>query len=79
VIANRTDSIRPPELPASGDDQETLATISEEYPGWETWGGAVAGLLYAKRRDPQRVVRATSTKGLRTEIERVEREAGLRE
>jgi hypothetical protein len=79
VIANRTDSTRPPELPTSGDDQETLATISVDYPGWETWGGALAGLLYAKRSNPQYVVRSTTIEGLRAEIERVERQAGLRE
>jgi hypothetical protein len=73
VATDRTDRVPEQEQP------EDLATISDDYPEWETWGGVLAGLLYAKRRDPQIVVRATSTEGLRAEIERVEREAGLRE
>lgn len=72
MITDRTD--QPPELSPPGD----LATISDDFPGWEAWSGSLAGLLYAKRREPQIVVRSTSTEGLRAEIERAEKARGLR-
>jgi hypothetical protein len=71
VATNRTDT-EPP------DQAAALGTISSDYPGWETWAGGLAGLLYAMHRDPQIVVRSTTLDGLRAEIERTERERGLR-
>jgi hypothetical protein len=55
-----------------------LTALTLAFPDWEAWGGELAGLLYAKRSDPQVVVRSTSAEGLREEIERAERERGLR-
>lgn len=60
------------------DRDRDLVSISKDFPGWETWGGVIAGLLYAIHRNPQIVVRSTSTEGLRAEMERAERARGLR-
>jgi hypothetical protein len=74
VITDRTD--RPPESPPSPD--QDLVAISGDFPGWEAWSLGLAGILYAKRSDPQIVVRSTTTEGLRAEIVRAERMRGLR-
>lgn len=60
------------------DPDPDQRAISDAYPDWTTWGGALAGLLYAKRDRPQIVVRSTSDEGLRAAIERAERNHGLR-
>ena len=60
------------------DPDPDQRAISDAYPGWTTWGGAIAGLVYAKRDRPQIVVRSTSDEGLRAEIERAERDRRLR-
>jgi hypothetical protein len=77
-VAARQDTDPPPRLHACDDRDRDLAAVTEEFPEWETWGGPIAGLLYAKRRNPQIVVRATSTESLRDEIEKAERKRGLR-
>ena len=65
-----------------GPDHEqrpaALTALTLAFPDWEAWDGELAGLLYARHCDPQIVVRSTSTEGLREEIERAERERGLR-
>ena len=57
-----------------------LAEVERDYPGWQAWPAALAGLVYARRprTSPPLVVRSTSTEGLRKEIETAERERGLR-
>jgi hypothetical protein len=54
--------------------------MERDYPGWQAWPAALAGLVYARRpmTSPPLVVRSTSTEGLRTEIETAERQRGLR-
>lgn len=57
----------------------TLAEVARDFPGWETWPGVLAGVVYARPRStPPLVVRATSANGLREAIEDAERERGLR-
>ncbi len=68
MTTNRTDQ---PSEPAQPD-------LAAEFPDWETWGGPLAGILYAKRRDPQMVVRSTTIEGLRAAMERAEKARGLR-
>lgn len=60
--------------------QRALAVIDQDYPPWHAWTGMLAGVLYARRPDlaPPMVVRSVSVDGLRREIERAERERGLR-
>jgi hypothetical protein len=60
--------------------QRALAAISQDYPPWHAWPGALAGVLYARRPDipPPMVVRSVTIAGLRREIERAEHERGLR-
>jgi hypothetical protein len=65
------------------NDQErarTLAAVARDYPGWETWPGALAGVVYARRplTSPPLVVRAVTTDELRRAIEAAEQERGLR-
>ena len=64
------------------DDERagTLAEIARDYPGWETWKGILAGVLYARRprSSPPMVVRAITADGLRQAIETAEAERGLR-
>ena len=57
-----------------------LAQVERDYPGWHAWPAALAGLVYARRpqTSPPLVVRAASVNQLRTEIENVEQERGLR-
>jgi hypothetical protein len=57
-----------------------LAQVGRDYPGWQAWPAALAGLVYARRprTSPPLVVRATSVGQLCTEIENAERERGLR-
>jgi hypothetical protein len=57
-----------------------LAAIAHDFPPWQAWEGAIAGLLYARRPNcsPPLVVRSTTAAGLRDEIESAERERGLR-
>lgn len=57
-----------------------LVDVEHEYPGWACWPAVIAGLLYARRPriSPPMVVRAISPDALRAEIERAERERGLR-
>lgn len=70
-------------MPAEPTDQAqavALAQVDRDYPGWHAWAAALAGLVYARRprTSPPLVVRATSIKGLRKEIEAAERDRGLR-
>lgn len=71
--------------PSDQDDPEerraAIAAIGHDLPPWHAWEGVIAGLLYARRPDssPPIVVRSTTPTGLRQEIERAEKERGLRE
>lgn len=58
----------------------TLAQVARDFPGWETWPGVLAGVVYARRprSTPPLVVRSTTADGLREAIEDAERERGLR-
>jgi hypothetical protein len=60
--------------------QRALAAVGRDYPPWRAWPGVLAGVLYARRPDlaPPLVVRSVTVAGLRREIERAERERGLR-
>jgi hypothetical protein len=64
------------------DDERTraLAKVEHDYPGWHTWPGVLAGVVYARRprSSPPLVVRAASPAGLRQAIEAAEAERGLR-
>jgi hypothetical protein len=64
------------------DEERTraLAEIERDYPGWHTWPGVLAGVVYARRprSSPPLVVRAVSPLGLRQAIEAAEVERGLR-
>lgn len=66
--------------PTDQGQARALAEMERDYPGWQAWPAALAGLVYARRpmTSPPLVVRATSTEGLRREIETAERERGLR-
>jgi hypothetical protein len=68
--------------PEPNDDERAraLAEIARDYPGWETWKGVLAGVVYARRprSRPPMVVRAITTDGLRQAIETAEAERGLR-
>jgi hypothetical protein len=68
--------------PGPNDDQRAraLTEIARDYPGWEAWTGALAGVVYARRprSSPPMVVRAITTDGLRQAIEGAEAERGLR-
>jgi hypothetical protein len=60
--------------------RRALAEIDHDYPPWHAWPGVLAGVLYARRprASPPMVVRSVTIDGLRREIERAERERGLR-
>jgi hypothetical protein len=60
--------------------RRALAEIDRDYPPWHAWPGVLAGVLYARRPRalPPMVVRSVTIGGLRQEIERAERERGLR-
>jgi len=66
--------------PTDQGQARALAEVERDYPGWQAWPAALAGLVYARRpiTSPPLVVRSTSTEGLRKEIETAERERGLR-
>ncbi len=66
--------------PNDDERARALPEIARDYPGWETWKGVLAGVVYARRRrsSPPMVVRATTTDGLRRAIESAEAERGLR-
>ena len=66
--------------PTDTDLASALAQVDRDYPGWHAWPAALAGMVYARRprTSPPLVVRATSVGQLRTEIEKAERERGLR-
>jgi hypothetical protein len=68
----------PPAPP--GSPRQDLAVVEAEHPGWHTWEGVIAGVLYARRTrsSPPRVVRATSLVALAAAIEADERQAGER-
>jgi hypothetical protein len=57
-----------------------LAEVERDYPGWHTWPGALAGVVYARRprSSPPLVVRAISPDNLRHAIEAAEAKRGLR-
>ena len=79
------DAITAPQ--ATGQARAAQAACERDCPlaglaadtGWHCWVG-VAGILYARRprAAPPMVVRSVSIDGLRKEIERAERERGLR-
>ena len=64
------------------DDERVraLAEIEGAYPGWRTWPGFLAGVVYARRPNssPPLVVRAITATDLRHAIEAAEAERGLR-
>ena len=66
--------------PNDDESAHALAEIARDYPGWETWKGALAGVVYARRprSSPPMVVRAITTDALRQAIEGAEAERGLR-
>ena len=66
--------------PNDDDRARALADVERDYPGWNAWPAALAGLVYARRprTSPPLVVRAASVNQLRTEIENAEQERGLR-
>jgi len=68
--------------PEPNDDERAraLAEVARDYPGWETWKGVLAGVVYARRprSTPPMVVRAVTTDALRQAIETAETERGLR-
>jgi hypothetical protein len=35
--------------PNDDERSRALAEIAHDYPGWETWKGILAGVLYARR------------------------------
>ena len=70
-------------MTAEPNDHErarALAEVAQDYPGWETWPGVLAGVVYARRpcAHPPLVVRAITPAGLREAIESAEAERGLR-
>lgn len=66
--------------PNDGERARALAEVARDYPGWETWPGVLAGVVYARRprTSPPLVVRAITADGLRQAIEAAETERGLR-
>ena len=66
--------------PNQDERTRALAEVARDYPGWETWLGMLAGVVYARRplTSPPLVVRAVSPDGLRQAIEAAEAERGLR-
>ena len=66
--------------PNDGERARPLTEVARDYPGWETWPGVLAGVVYARRprTSPPLVVRAISADGLRQAIEAAETERGLR-
>ena len=73
--------------PNDDERSRALVQIQRDYPGWETWKGVLAGVVYARpgvvyarrpRTSPPLVVRATTTDKLRQAIESAETERGLR-
>jgi hypothetical protein len=66
--------------PNDGECARALTEVAHDYPGWETWPGVLAGVVYARRprSSPPLVVRAITADGLREAIEAAETERGLR-
>lgn len=66
--------------PNDDDRARSLAAVAHDYPGWETWPGVLAGVVYARRprTSPPLVVRAITPDTLRQAIEAAEQERGLR-
>ncbi len=66
--------------PNDGERARALAEVARDYPGWQTWPGVLAGVVYARRprTSPPLVVRAITSDGLRQAIEAAETERGLR-
>jgi hypothetical protein len=66
--------------PNDGERARALAEVARDCPGWETWPGVLAGVVYARRprTSPPLVVRAVTPDGLRQAIEAAEAERGLR-
>jgi hypothetical protein len=66
--------------PNDDERARALAEIAYDYPGWETWKGVLAGVVYARRprSSPPMVVRAVTAEGLRQAIETAETQRGLR-
>jgi hypothetical protein len=60
--------------PNDDERARALAEVERDYPGWHTWPGALAGVVYARRpgSSPPLVVRAVSPAGLRQAIEDAE-------
>ena len=58
-----------------------LAAVEAEHPLWNAWAAIIPGLYYARRpmSSPPLVVRALTPAGLGPEIERAEKERGLRQ
>ena len=75
-----TDRAAPAHDDHGAERRRALAEIDRDYPPWHAWPGVLAGVLYARRpcASPPMVVRSVSIDGLRKEIERAERERGLR-
>ncbi len=46
--------------PNDGERARALAEVARDYPGWQTWPGVLAGVVYARRprTSPPLVVRA---------------------
>jgi hypothetical protein len=67
------------EEPHEEDRARALAEVARDYPGWETWPGVLAGVVYARRPNssPPLVVRAITAAKLRGAIEDAERGRGL--
>ena len=65
--------------PNDDERARALAEVERDYPGWQTWPGVLAGVVYARRprSSPPLVVRAISPAGLRRAIRAAEAERGL--
>ena len=66
--------------PNDDERARALAQVERDYPGWQTWPGVLAGVVYARRArsSPPLVVRAISPAGLRAAIKAAEASRGLR-
>jgi hypothetical protein len=64
--------------PNDAERARAMAEVEHDYPGWQTWPGVLAGVVYARRprTSPPLVVRAITLDGLRQAIERAETERG---
>ena len=66
--------------PNDDERARALAEVERDYPGWQTWPGVLAGVVYARRprSSPPLVVRAITPTDLRHAIETAETQRGLR-